>query len=69
MKTLERLSSKAVQFCELSGLDVEKVKEAMKSQSFAINKCETIKEMNNGGVDYSLPYVIWNPYNLDIQED
>lgn len=30
MKTLERLSSKAINFCELSGLDVEKVKEAMK---------------------------------------
>ena len=69
MKTLERISSKAINFCELSGLDVEKVKEAMKSQSFAINRCENRTEMDEEGVDYSLPYVVWNPYNIDIQED
>lgn len=69
MKTLERLSSKAINFCELSGLDVEKIKEAMKSQSFAINKCETIEEMNNEGVDYSLPYVVWNHYGIDVASE
>jgi len=69
MKTLDRLSSKAIQFCEFEGLDIEKVKKAMKCQSFAINRCENRTEMDKEGVDYSFPYVIWNPYNIDIKID
>ena len=65
MKNLKKLSKKAAEFCELSGFDVEKVKEAMKSNSFAVQKCETKSEMEDECVDFSFPYVIWNPYNLD----
>lgn len=36
MKTLKKLSKKAREWCELSGYDVEKVKELMNSESFAI---------------------------------
>ena len=36
MKTLERLSKKAIEFCELSGYNIKAVKEAMKSGSFAV---------------------------------
>jgi endonuclease III len=66
MKTLERLSKKAEEFCSMSNLDIDKVKEAMKSGSFSIQKCETKQEMNEEGVDYSFPYLVWNPYNIDI---
>jgi hypothetical protein len=67
MKNLDRLSKKAAEFCEMSGYDVDKVKEAMKSGSFAVQKCETKSEMEDEGFDFSFPYVIWNPYNLDIE--
>ncbi len=67
MKTLSRISKKAEKFCDLSGLDVEKVKEAMKTGSFSIQKCETRTEMDEEGVDYSFPYVVWNPYNIDVE--
>ena len=66
MKTITRLSKKAAEFCEMSGLCVEKVKEAMKSNSFAIRKCETKREMEEEGVDFSFPYTVWNPYLFDI---
>ena len=68
MKNLVKLSKKAAEFCELSGYDVDKVKEAMKSNSFAVQKCETKSEMEDEGIDLSFPYVIWNPYNLDIDK-
>jgi len=63
MKTLKKLSKKAREWCELSGYDVEKVKELMNSNSFAIFKCETKYEMNLEGVDYNYPYVIFDPFN------
>lgn len=66
MKNLERLSKKAAEFCYLSGFDADKVREAMKSSSFAIQICENKSEMDEEGVDYAYPYVIWNPYNFDI---
>lgn len=67
MKNLKKLSEKASEFCLLSGYDVNKIKEAMKSNSFAIQKCETYSEMKDEGVDFSFPYVIWNPYNFNIE--
>ena len=66
MKNLERLSKKATEFCYLSGFDADKVREAMKSSSFAIQICENKSEMDDEGVAYAFPYVIWNPYNIDI---
>lgn len=66
MKILERLSKKALEFCELSGYDVNKVREDMKSNCFALKKCETKEEMIDEGVDFNYPYVIWNPYNFSI---
>ena len=68
MKSLEKLSKKAIEFCKYEGLDIEKVKEAMKGGSFSVQKCETKSEMEEEGVDFSFPYVIWNPYNLDVTE-
>ena len=66
MKSLSRLSKKAAEFCIISGLDVEKVKEAMKSDSFSIDICESKYEMDAHGVDYCFPYVIFNPFNINI---
>lgn len=63
MKNISKLSKKAAEFCEMSGYDVDKVRELMKSTYFAIRKCETKREMEDEGVDFSYPYVIWNPYN------
>ena len=67
MKTLKRLSKKATEFCALSNYDADKVKELMKSKSFALMSLETKKEMEDAGVDVSFPYMVWNPYNLEIK--
>ena len=67
MKTLKRLSKKASEFCALSNYDADKVKEAMKSKSFALMSLETKKEMKDAEVDVSFPYMVWNPYNLEIK--
>ena len=67
MKTLTRLSKKAEIFCDLSGLDADKVKEAMKSSAFSIQRCETKMEMDDEGVDYAYPYKIFNPLTFDIR--
>lgn len=63
MKTLKRLSKKAVEFCELCGYDVERVKELMNSNSFAIERLEK-KEMDEEGCDYAYPYKIFDPFHL-----
>lgn len=69
MKKLTRLSKKAVEFCEFTGLDVNKIRENMESESFAIQICETKGEMHLYGVDYNYPYVIFNPFNFDIKRN
>ncbi|CCZ08572.1 uncharacterized protein BN783_00518 [Odoribacter sp. CAG:788] len=69
MKKLTRLSKKAIEFCELSGYDVNKIRENMKSESFAFQICETREDMNDNGVDYNYPYVIFNPFNFDIEKE
>ena len=67
MKTLKRLSKKAAIFCEKSGYDINKVKKLMKtSKCFSLKKCITKADMDFYEVDYSYPYVIWNPYNITI---
>ena len=68
MKTLTRLSKKAVAWCELMNYDVEKIKENMRSDSFAVQKCETVEEMDFEGVDKNFPYVLWNPYNYAVEK-
>lgn len=60
MKNLKRLSAKAIEFCEMSGYDIEMIREGMKSGSIALQVCETKEEMENEGVDYNYPYVIVN---------
>lgn len=67
MKTLTRLSQKAQEFCELSGYDIDKVKALMTQTGFAIEECETKAEMDDNGVAYNYPYVVFNPYNFDIK--
>jgi hypothetical protein len=67
MKSISKLSKNTTIFCINSGYDVDKVKEAMKSTLFfSIQRCETKGEMIYNGVDYKFPYVIFNPYNIDI---
>ena len=66
MKTLTRLSKKAIQFCELSGYDVEKVKESMKSNSFAFNKCESAEEIRDNELSTTYPYLIYNPFSFNL---
>jgi hypothetical protein len=68
MKNLSKLSKKATEFCELSGFDVDAVKSHMRYGCFNIQKCETKKEMKDAGVDFSYPYVIWNPYSLSLTD-
>lgn len=67
MKQITRLTKKISEFCHLSEIDETKVKNAMKSNLFSVQKCETKTEMEEEGVDFSFPYVICNPYNFDIK--
>lgn len=69
MKKLTRLSKKFVEHCEFSRLDVNKIRENMGSESFAIQICETKQEMNRNCVGYNYPYVIFNPFNFDIKRN
>lgn len=69
MKTLTRLSKKAVAWCELMNYDVEKIKENMKSDSFAVEKLETIEEIRDEGVDKNYPYRLFNPFNLSVEKE
>ena len=69
MKKLTRLSKKAVEFCEFTGLDVNRIHENMKSESFAIQICETKEEMRLYDVDYNYPYVFFNPFNYEIKRN
>ena len=66
MKNLTRLSKKAIQFCELSGYDVETIKVLMKSNSFAFYKCESADEIKGNDASSEYPYVIYNPYNFNL---
>ena len=69
MKTLTRLSKKAVVWCELMNYDVEKIKENMRSDSFAVEKLETIEEMEDEGVDRNYPYRLFNPFNFSVKKE
>lgn len=53
----------------MSGYDVNKIRENMKSENFAFQICETREDMNDNGVDYNYPYVIFNPFNFDIEKE
>lgn len=67
MKNLRRLSVKATKWCQLSGYNTILIRQNMKSASFAIQVCETKSEMLEHGVDYTYPYVLFNPYNMKIK--
>ena len=69
MKTLTRLSKKAAKWCKLMNYDVEKIKENMRSDSFAVEKLETIEEMEDEGVDGNYPYRLFNPFNLSVEKE
>ena len=69
MKTLTRLSKKALAWCELMNYDVDKVKENMQSDAFAVEKLETIEEMEAEGVDRNYPYRLFNPFNLSVEKE
>ena len=66
MKTITRLSKKAIEFCEMSGYDIDKIRICITSVSFSVEKCETKQEMINNEVDFNLPYIIINPLHFDI---
>lgn len=68
MKALKRLSSKAAEFCEMSGLDVNLVRYHMKTSQFDVLKCERKREMDEHGVDYAHPYVIFNPLDMSLEK-
>jgi len=67
MKTLTRLSKKASEFCELCGYDPVKVRKNMKSNSFAVERLETKKEVEYEGADPCYPYRIFNPFNFNLK--
>lgn len=67
MKNLKKLSPKALVFCNLSGYNIEMIKENLNSNVFALQRCETKKEINDNDVDSQYPYVVYNPLNLSVK--
>lgn len=61
---MNSITRKVEEFCELMQIDVYTLKECMKSSQFSLLKCETKEEMDNEGVSYNYPYVIFDPFNL-----
>lgn len=66
MKTLERLSKKAKEWCEFMGYDIDKVKENMESDSFAVEVLNK-EEAEDEGCDMNYPYRLYNPFNFNIK--
>lgn len=66
MKNLQRLSKKAIEWCDLMGYDVEKIKENMKSQSFAIEILDK-KEAEEEDCEINYPYRLYNPFNFNVK--
>lgn len=56
------------EFLYLSGYDENKIKQAIKSESFAIHKL-TLEDIKRDKVvvDYQHPYRIYNPCNFDLE--
>jgi ribulose 1,5-bisphosphate carboxylase large subunit-like protein len=63
---ISKISKKVTEWVELSGYDIEKVKENMKSNSFAVEKLSK-KEAKEEGCDMNYPYRLFNPYNLSVK--
>jgi hypothetical protein len=68
MKNIVRISKKAAEWCDLMNYDITKVKEHMYKEHFAVQKCETKEEMDNEGVEYDHPYVLFNPFSLNVKK-
>ena len=66
MRNLKRLSKKAASFCNMSGYDVDAIRANMGS-GIELQVCETVTEMDENEVDYSYPYVLFNPFNITIK--
>ena len=67
MKTqCNKITKNLKEFLELSNFDIDKVKNLLKSDSFAIYKISSKKEIKEKGYDYNYPYEIYNPFNLNL---
>ena len=69
MKNITKISPKVAEWCNMMNYDIQKVKENMNRNSFAVQKCETREEMNNEGVEYDHPYILFNPFNISVLTD
>jgi hypothetical protein len=68
MKNIVRISKKAAEWCDLMNYDITKVKEHMTTGHFAVQKCETKEEIDNECVEYAHPYILFNPFNLNVKK-
>ena len=66
MKQLTRLSSKFADFCELSNIDINKVRTNLNVRIFVQKLNRT--EAKDAGCDGNYPYDIQNPYGINLQK-
>ena len=66
MKQINRLSSKFAEFCELSNIDINKVRTNLNVRIFVnkLNRTET----RDSGLDGNYPYIIENPYGINLSK-
>ena len=66
MKQINRLSSKFAEFCELSNIDINKVRTNLNVRIF-VNKLNRT-EAKDAGCDGNYPYIIENPYGINLNK-
>ena len=66
MKQINRLSSKFVEYCELSNIDINKVRTNLNAGIFVIKLNRT--EAKDAGCDGNYPYIIENPYGINLNK-
>lgn len=66
MKQINRLSSKFAEFCELSNIDINKVRTNLNVRIF-VNKLNRT-EAKDAGCDGNYPYEIQNPYGINLSK-
>ena len=66
MKQLTRLSSKFADFCELSNIDINKVRANLNVRIFVTKLGPA--DAKDAGCDSNYPYDIQDPYGINLQK-
>ena len=66
MKQLTRLSSKFAELCELSNIDIDKVRANLNVRIFVSKLGKS--DAKDAGCDLNYPHEIQNPYGINLEK-